>query len=116
APACSSRTTPTPPAPLTGSSSSRPAGSPGTAHPPRRPWSASSRRRWPVPEPLTDPVLALLLDPTWLSGTIGRPVRVTRVRTKPGVTHAAALLPAPSATKRAFVTDIHSPDAPAPAP
>ena len=66
-----------------------------------------------------DPVLGLLLDPAWLSRTVGRPVRVTRVRTKPGVTHAAALLPtptAPSPTGRAFVTDIHSPTAPAPGP
>ncbi|WP_158288711.1 phosphotransferase [Ornithinimicrobium flavum] len=65
-----------------------------------------------MPETSLDPVLDLLLDPAWLSRTVGLPVRITRLRSKPGVSHAAALLPTsptPSATGRAFVTDIHNP-------
>ncbi|KUG58463.1 hypothetical protein AVL62_11225 [Serinicoccus chungangensis] len=40
----------------------------------------------------SDPVLELLLDPERLSGLLRTPVRVTRVRPKPGVSHTAALL------------------------
>lgn len=43
-----------------------------------------------------DPVLALLLDPAALSRVVGRAVRVTRVRPKPGVSHVAALVDARS--------------------
>lgn|GEM_PF-189945 len=39
-----------------------------------------------------DPVLELLLDPGRLSGLLRTPVRVTRVRPKPGVSHTAVLL------------------------
>lgn len=41
-----------------------------------------------------DPALELLLDPHRLSGLVGRPVRATRLRPKPGVSHTAALLDA----------------------
>ena len=39
-----------------------------------------------------DPVLELLLDPGRLSGLLRTPVRATRVRAKPGVSHTAALV------------------------
>ncbi|WP_299449734.1 hypothetical protein [uncultured Serinicoccus sp.] len=39
-----------------------------------------------------DPVLELLLDPERLSGLLRTPVRATRVRPKPGVSHTAALV------------------------
>src|SRR5690606_7342117 len=86
--------------------SPRAVASPATAAAPTAPTSPTSAA---APMPPTspgskDPVLDLLLDPAWLSSTVGRPVRATRVRSKPGVSHAAALLP----TGRAFLTDIHS--------
>lgn len=39
-----------------------------------------------------DPTLSLLLDPDRLSALLRRPVRVTRVRPKPGVSHTAVLM------------------------
>ena len=48
--------------------------------------------RLPGPGPWTpDPDLEILLDPERLTAAVGRPVRATRLRPKPGVKHVAAL-------------------------
>lgn len=47
---------------------------------------------------MSDPVLELLLDPERLSALVGRPVRATRIRPKPGVGHTLALVDPDDAT------------------
>ena len=57
--------------------------------------SAAAPAPAPAPDPGADPGLAVVLDPARLSVLVGEPVRATRVRPKPGVTHVAALVATP---------------------